>query len=151
MTDKPTAESLIAERIDLDDKLKAASKKFAEFCAPWKARIEAIDGELMGILNAMGDEKASISTDAGTCYKSHLLNVSIDPEGAPYVNDLGQEQVGRMALLDWALENWETYGADILLVQAQKDTVRRYMDEHEGQVPPGLKHSFFTRVNVRRS
>lgn len=145
-----TAESLIAERVDLDDKLKAASKKFAEFCAPWKARVEAIDGELMNLLNAMGDDKASISTDAGCAYKSHLLNVSIDPEGAPYVNDLGQEQVGRMALLDWALENWETYGADILLVQAQKDTVKRYIDENGGP-PPGLKIGYFTRVNVRRS
>jgi hypothetical protein len=146
-----TAESLIAERVDIDDKLKAASKKFAEFCAPWKARVEAIDIELMTILNAMGDDKASISTDAGTCYKSHLLNVNIDPEGQAYMNAAGQEQVGRMALLDFALENWDTVGADLLLVQPQKDAVKAYMEAHDGKPPPGLKHSWFTRVNVRRS
>jgi hypothetical protein len=141
-----TAESLIAERVDIDDKLKAASKKFAEYCAPWKARIEAIDIELMTILNAMGDDKASISTDAGTAYKSHLLNVSIDPEGEKY-----GEQVGRMALLDFALDNWATIGADLLLVQAQKDAVKAYMEAHDGKPPPGLKIGWFTRVNVRRS
>lgn len=141
-----TAESLIAEHVDIDDKLKAAGKKFAEYCAPWKARIEAIDIELMTILNAMGDDKASISTDAGTAYKSHLLNVSIDPEGEKY-----GEQVGRMALLDFALDNWDTIGADLLLVQPQKDAVRSYMEAHDGKPPPGLKHSWFTRVNVRRS
>lgn len=150
MTDKPTAESLIAERIDLDDKLKAASKKFAEFCAPWKARIEAIDGELMGILNAMGDDKASISTDAGTAYKSHLLNVSIDPEGEPWYNVNGEKSVGRMALLDFALDNWFDGGADLLLVQPQKDAVKAYMEAHDGKPPPGLKTGWFTRVNVRR-
>jgi hypothetical protein len=140
-----TAESLIAERVDIDDKLKAASKKFAEFCAPWKARVEAIDIELMTILNAMGDDKASISTDAGTAYKSHLLNVSIDPEGEKY-----GEQVGRMALLDFCLANWDTIGADLLLVQPQKDAVKAYMEAHDGKPPPGLKIGWFTRVNVRR-
>lgn len=147
---KPTAEQLIAERFALDDKIKAAAKLLADHVAPFKARMEQIDVELMTLLNQMGDDKASISTDVGTAYKSHLLNVSVDPEGEAYVNAVGEEQKGRMALLDWALENWETYGAEILLVQPQKDAVRRYMDEHNGTVPPGLKHSFFTRVNVRR-
>src|SRR5262249_54865544 len=101
-----TAEELIAERFAIDDKLQAAAKKLAEYAAPWKARMEAIDVELMNLLNQMGDDKASISTDHGTAYKSHLLNVSIDPEGEAYVNAAGEEQKGRMALLDWALENW---------------------------------------------
>lgn len=152
MPDNMNAEQLISEHFTIQDKIKEANKRIAEFLAPHKARLEEIDAKLLSLLNGLGTgDKANISCDAGTAYLSHLLNVSIDPEGAPYVNDSGQEQVGRMALLDWALENWETYGADILLVQAQKDTVRRYMDEHEGKVPPGLKHSFFTRVNVRRS
>ena len=148
---KPTAEKLIAERFALDDKIKAATKILAAHVAPLKSRMEEIDVELMGLLNQMGDDKASISTDVGTAYKSHLLNVSIDPEGAPYVNAAGEEQVGRMALLDWALEHWADGGADLLLVQPQKDSVKAYMEAHEGQPPPGLKTSWFTRVNVRRS
>ncbi len=145
-----TAEQLIAERFALDDKIKAATKILTAHVAPLKSRMEEIDVELMGLLNQMGDDKASISTDVGTAYKSHLLNVSIDPEGAPYVNAAGEEQVGRMALLDWALENWDEGGADLLLVQAQKDAVKNYMESHEGKPPPGLKTAWFTRVNVRR-
>jgi hypothetical protein len=148
---KPTAEQLIAERFEIDDKLKAAAKKLAEYAAPWKARMEAIDAELMTLLNSLGDDKASISTDVGTAYKSHLLNVSIDPEGEAYVNAAGEEQKGRMALLDWALDHWNEGGADLLLVQPQKDSVKAYMEAHDGKPPPGLKTSWFTRVNVRRS
>lgn len=146
-----TAEQLIAERFALDDKIKAATKILSAHVAPLKERMEEIDAALMVLLNQMGDDKASISTDVGTAYKSHLLNVSIDPEGAPYVNAAGEEQVGRMALLDWALENWNESGADLLLVQAQKDAVKVFMEAHEGKPPPGLKTSWFTRVNVRRS
>ena len=146
-----TAEQLLTERFAIDDKIKAAAKLLADHVAPFKQRMEQIDVELMGILNQMGDDKASISTDVGTAYKSHLLNVSIDPEGEAYVNAAGEEQKGRMALLDWALENWNEGGADLLLVQPQKDAVKAFMEANDGKPPPGLKTSWFTRVNVRRS
>lgn len=145
------AEKLIAERFAIDDKIKAAAKLLADHVAPFKARMEQIDSELMTLLNQMGDDKASISTDVGTAYKSHLLNVSIDPEGEAYINAAGEEQKGRMALLDWSLENWNEGGADLLLVQPQKDAVKAFMESHDGKPPPGLKTSWFTRVNVRRS
>jgi len=146
-----TAEQLIAEHIRLSDQLKEAAKKFADFCAPWKARQAEIDAELLSLLNGLGGgEKASIATDVGTAYVSNILNVSIDPEGSPYVNEAGQQQVGRMALLDFCLENWAEIGQDLLLVQPQKDAVRRYLDE-SGAPPPGLKTSWFSKVNVRRS
>ncbi len=145
-----TAEQLIAERFAIDDKIKAAAKLLADHVAPFKARMEEIDVELMTLLNQMGDDKASISTDIGTAYKSHLLNVSMDAEKV-YWNASGEGQVGRMALLDFALEHWDEIGSDLLLVQPQKDAVKRWMDDHNGQPPPGLKISWFTRVNVRRS
>lgn len=151
MLSKPTAEQLIAERFALDDKIKGATKILAAYVAPFKERMEEIDVELMTLLNQMGDDKASISTDVGTAYKSHLLNVSIDPEGEAYVNAAGEEQKGRMALLDFALDTWNEGGADLLLVQAQKDAVRAHMDAHDGKPPPGLRINWFTRVNVRRS
>ena len=146
----PIAEQLIAERFAIDDKIKAAAKLLADHVAPFKARVEQIDAALMTLLNQMGDDKASISTDIGTAYKSHLLNVSMDAEKV-YWNASGEGQVGRMALLDFALEHWDEIGSDLLLVQPQKDAVKRWMDDHNGQPPPGLKISWFTRVNVRRS
>lgn len=145
-----SAELLIAEHFKLQDKIKEATKLFTAYLAPTKARLEEIDAQLLQLLNSLttGDKK-SISTDLGTAYVSNLLNVSIDPEAEPYLNAGGESQVGRMALLDFALENWEDIGADLLLVSPQKDAVKRWLDEH-GKPPPGLKISHFARVNVRR-
>lgn len=151
MTNKLSAELLIKEHFALQDKLKEANKRFSEYCAPTKARLEEIDGQLLELLNSLSEgDKRSISCDSGTAYVSNLLNVSIDPEAEPYVNEGGESQVGRMALLDFALENWADIGADLLLVSPQKDAVKRWMEEH-GKPPPGLKISYFSRVNVRRS
>ena len=153
VSDNLSAELLIKEHFALSDKLKEANKKFAEYCAPHRKRLEEIDAQLLQLLNALstGDKK-SISTDIGTAYVSNILNVSIDPEAEPYVNDQGEKQVGRMALLDWCLAHWETYGADMLMIDApQKDALKKYMAEHEGRTPPGVSTSWFTRVNVRRS
>lgn len=151
MTDNLSAELLIKEHFALQDKIKAATKTLTDYLAPHKKRLEEIDAQLLTLLNTLttGDKK-SISTDVGTAYVSNLLNVSIDPEAEPYVNLGGESQFGRMALLDFALENWEDIGADLLLVSAQKDAVKRWIDEH-GKPPPGLKISYFARVNVRRS
>ena len=147
-----TAEELIAERFQIDDKIKEATKVLAAHVAPWKARMEEIDAELMSRLNELGTgQKASISTDVGTAYISHILNVGIDADAPPYVNEAGVEQIGRMALLDFALDNWEEIGAELLLVQPQKDAVKKWMEDHEGVPPPGLKTSWFPRLNVRRS
>jgi hypothetical protein len=156
MTDKLSAELLIKEHFALSDKLKDANKKFAEYCAPAKARLEEIDAQLLQLLNSLttGDKK-SISTDIGTAYVSNIMNVGVDPEAEPYVNVDGDSQVGRMALFDWAVEHWGVTmdgwdGSEMLLVQPQKDAVKAYIEAH-GKPPPGLKISYFARVNVRRS
>lgn len=145
-----TANDLIAEEIKIDDFCKAQAKAFAEFLKPHKARQEELQNLLLALLNQQQVE--SIRADAGTCYKTDILNVGIDPEGTePYIRpDTGQEVRGREALLDFALDNWETFGSDGLMFSAQKDAVRRHIDEH-GKPPPGIKISYFTRVNIRRS
>lgn len=147
-----TADELVARHLFLKDWMAAESKRFAEYLAPHKAEMEAIDNQLHGMLNALGGgDKAMLSSDAGTAYLSTLMNVSVSPDGAPYTKPGAETQTGREALLDFALDNWDEIGNELLLFQAQKDAVRRWMDEHDGQPPPGLKISYFTRVNVRRS
>ena len=143
----PTVDQLIAEHNQVDDWLKSETKRFAEHCKPYKDRLEAIGNQLLALSNQQKWD--NIKTDAGTAYRSTLLNVSISEEGAPYMRD-GREQKGRDALLDFALDNWEAIGNDLLLVSAQKDAVKRYLEEH-GAPPPGIKTSWFTRINVRRT
>jgi len=146
----PTAEQLIEEHNKLDDWLKAEAKRFGEFCRPYKDRLEAIGNQLLALSNTAKWE--SIKTDAGTAYRSTLLNVSVSPEGLPYARE-GQEHpsVGREALLDFALDSWDDIGNDLLLISAQKDAVKKYMEDHEGKPPPGVKVGWYTRINIRRS
>ncbi len=134
----------------LDDWLEAESKRFAEHVKPTKLMLEAIKDEFLRRLN---ERKAdSTKTDVGTAYKSQILNVAISPEGTPYhIPNSTEVKIGRDALLDFALDNWEEIGNELLIISAQKDAVRRWMDEHNGQPPPGLKLSTFVRINIRRS
>lgn len=141
---------LIAEEIKIDDFLKAQAKAFGEFLKPHKERQQAIQSVILGRL--LQRKVNSISGDAGTAYRSDILNVGIDVENTePYLAE-GKTTpvVGRDAFLDFSLDNWETFGQDGLLVSAQKDAVKRHIEEH-GKPPPGIKISYFTRVNIRRS
>ncbi len=145
-----TANDLIAEEIKIDDFLKAQDKAFAEFKKPHIARRDEIQNLLLALLNQQGVD--SIRGDAGTCYKTNILNVGLDPEGTePYVKpDTGTEERGREAFLDFALDNWESFGQEGLIFSPQKDAVKKHIEEH-GKPPPGVKTSYFTRVNIRRS
>ena len=143
-----TAEQLIVEHNKLDDWLKAETKRFGELMAPHKQRLEEIGNQLLALSNLQKWD--SIKTEEGTAYRSTLLNVSVSPEGAPYQPD-DRVRVGREALLDFALDHWDDIGNDLLLISAQKDAVKRFMEAHDGQPPPGIKTGFFTRINIRRT
>lgn len=144
-----SANDLIAEEIKIDDFCKAQAKAFGEFLKPHKARQEEIQNLLLALLNQQKVD--SIKGDAGTCYKSSILNVGLDPEGTEsYTGFGGEARQGREAFLDFSLDNWDTFGADGLLFSPQKDAVKKYIEEHD-KPPPGVKISYFTRVNIRRS
>lgn len=144
-----TAEQLIAEHNKLDDWIKAETKRFGEFMAPHKQRLEEIGNQLLVLSNLQKWD--SIKTEEGTAYRSTLLNVQVSPEGAPYKIDGQMDRIGREALLDFALDHWDDIGNDLLLISAQKDAVKRYMETNDGQPPPGIKVGWFTRINIRKS
>ena len=150
--DNLTPDQLITLNFQLEDWMKSETERFNTFMAPTKQRIEDVKSRLFAKLVEMGGgEKAQISTDAGTAYISNLMNVSVSEDAQPWVDpETNAKSTGRMALLDFALANWEEF-SDLLLVQPQKDSVRRYMETHDNQPPPGLRISWFQRVNVRRS
>lgn len=54
------------------------------------------------------------------------------------------------ALFDFAAENWDKYGDDIKLSIGIK-AVRQYMEENNGQLPPGIGLSKYSRLNINRS
>ncbi len=145
-----TDELLMKGYFDLKDFVERENKRFAEYMAPHKDMMASIEQEFLKRLNDRGAD--STKSEFGTAYKSTLLNVSVSPEGPTYkAIDRDEPMQGRDALLEAALDHWEQWGADMLMIAAQKDAVKKYMEDHEGNPPPGVKTSFFTRVNLRRS
>jgi hypothetical protein len=126
-------DQLIAENFKLEDELKATQKQFDEWAKPYKARVKEIETTLFGRLHERHAD--STSTDSGTAYISTLMNTKV-------------EEVAK--LFDFLADNWDEFGADIQL-NLSKDAVRRYMDENNGLVPPGMSISHFQRLNIRRS
>ena len=143
-----TAEQLITEHNKIEAFVKAETKRFSDFVAPHKTRLEEIGNQLLALSNTQKWD--SIRTDAGTAYRSTLLNVSVSPDALPYDTEKGAS-VGREALLDFALDHWDDIGNDLLLVSPQKDAVKKYMESNEGKPPPGVKTSWFTRINIRKA
>lgn len=144
---EPTAEELIAEHVKVNDWLKSEQKRFDEYTKTYRLKLEEIEGKLMAMLSALGGgTKKNLSTDAGTAYVSTIMTPTVDVEAPDY-----KGAKGRDALLDFALDHWEDIGNELLMIRPQKDAVDRWMQEHNGQPPPGIKVSYFARLNIRRS
>lgn len=145
-----SAEQLIVEHFRLKAHLDAESAKFTEFCKPFRERMDEIDNAILGLFNTQGLDK--VSCDAGTAYKSTLMNTSVTAdETQAFQNPDGTVSKGREAVLDYCLANWDQIGNELLMIGVQKDAVKRHMEEHNGAPPPGVKIGFFSRINYRKS
>lgn len=148
--DPRTDEALMERYFALKDWLEGENKRYGAHILPHKSEMDKIEQEFLARLNTRGAD--STKSEFGTAYKQHLLNVSVSPEGPEYkAIDRDEPMKGRDALLEFALDHWEAYGSDMLMISAQKDAVKRFMEENEGKEPPGIKTSRFVRVNIRRS
>jgi hypothetical protein len=128
-----TDDALIAENHKLADQIKAGAAKFAEWKKPLDARTKEIEDQLFARLVERGAD--STKTDSGTAYISRLEDVKIDNE----------EQ-----LFDFAADNWEAIGDEIKIRVGIKG-VRAWMDEHNGELPPGVSLNKYSRLNINRS
>jgi hypothetical protein len=124
---------LIAENHKLEDQLKAGLAKYNEWAKPHKERIKAIEDDIFKRLVERGADQTK--TDAGTAYISRLESVQI---------------LDNAALFDFAAEQWDKYGDEIKLSIGIK-AVRQYMEENNGQLPPGIGLSKYSRLNINRS
>lgn len=140
MTESPAA--LIAEIIALDDWIDAQQKRFDEHVKPSREKIEALKNQLQDRLLVLNEAKsgeypkASIATGAGTAYLSTIITPSIEGD--------------KTRFLDWVIENWDERGAMLQIGAPQKTALQEWQDEHQGQLPPFVKTSVMTRVNIRR-
>lgn len=126
-------DALIAENFKLEDMIKQAQARFDELAKPHKERIKEIEDALFARLSQRGAD--STKTESGTAYISNLASVKIESSES---------------LFDFAAENWESMGPEIKLSIGIK-AVREWMDNHEGQLPPGISLSKYSRLNIKRS
>lgn len=146
-----TDENMVARYLSLKTWIEGEKKRFETHLEPHEDEMDAIEGEFLKRFNERGQDASP--TEHGTAYKSTLLNVSISPEGPAYKAEHHIEPLtGRDAFLEACLDHWGDWGGDMLVLgKPQIDAVNKYMEDHEGQPPPGVKTSKFTRVNIRRS
>src|SRR5580700_3912123 len=112
MTEK-SAEQLIDEHQQLDAYITAETKRFSEFMAPYKQRLEEISNAILAKSNE--DKWQNISTQSGwMAYRTTHMDKAFDQE-TPYANANGETVFGRNALLDFCLEHWDTYGSEMLM------------------------------------
>jgi hypothetical protein len=128
----PDAE-LIARNLALEDQVKAAQKSRDAWAKPLKTEIAEIESTLFARLKERGAD--STRTDAGTAYISTIMNTKVE---------------SREALFDHIAENWDDIGGEVAL-NISKEAVRTFMEENNGQLPPGMSISHFQRLNIRRS
>lgn len=128
-----TDDALIAENFRIEEQIKAASAKLAEWAAPHKARLAEIEAELS---RRLLERKANnTKTDSGTAYFSDIMNAKVESVET---------------LFDFVADNWDKVGADAK-INLPVDIVRQHMEENDGRPPPGISTSYFRRLNIKRS
>lgn len=142
MTDISPAQ-LIADILATEDFIDAQSRRFKDFLRPHNEKVEALKIQLQDILLKLNEAKpgehpkASIATGAGTAYLSTITSPSIVGDKTEY--------------LDWVLEKWDERGSMLNIGAPLKAGLQDYMDANNGQLPPHIKTSSITRVNVRKA
>lgn len=88
-------------------------------------------------LDATGQESAR--TVAGTAFKATKDSVRIG---------------NKTEFTDFLMQEIEEKGADalyLLTLSANKNSMKEYMEEHEGELPPGINYEKWIEVQVRKS
>lgn len=128
-----TPADLIQKYISVRDHIAAENKRYSEYIAPYNKEMDDIGNQLLAMLNEQKCE--NFKTEFGTAYKSTLMNAKV---------------ADRDKFIDFAFDNWDAIGNELLIVSAQKDAIRQHMEGNNGQPPPGVEVGFFTRVNIRK-
>lgn len=129
--------ALIEERQRIRAHLEAQDAQYAEYKKPYNERLAAIDAECTAYMAEQGIK--SFKTDHGTAIISQIDSPKIKADE-------------RDAYLDMCLENWDTFGGEMLQIGTPKaEAVRNFMDAHGGHLPPHIELSTILRFSVRKT
>jgi len=152
-----TIDQIVERYVSLRDAIKTVADRHAEELAPLAKKKEILEQAMLSMLNQSNIESAR--TDHGTVFKSTVMGVGIDPDGGweKLTAYMGEEAIERIAD---SLEKDEPPEAQIAAFSAalsllnrsvNKTAVKEIMEQKDGFVPPGVKTTLITSVNVRRA
>lgn len=126
-----TPADLIEEFLRLRDGKKLAEEKMKEWMhANYSARMDQIEAILMDCLNNLNAD--SLKTEVGTAFKRVETSVTVASPA-----DFQRHVIGT--------EEWE-----LIDFRANKTAVKSYVEEHGGELPPGVNMTQTTVISVRR-
>lgn len=108
--------------------LEAEEAKFNEETNIYRVAIEVIKQAILSELVAQGVQ--NFKTEHGTAYQSTILSAKVD----------NPADFKALCLRDWSF-------ADL---RVRKESVKLWLDEHNGEKPPGVAVEFITKCNIRR-
>lgn len=123
---------LVTVFIQLRDRRAERKAKYENEDASDKSRQDKIEAILLRRFNEQGIE--AIKTGAGTAYKNVKQSCSVADWDAFFMDYVVRNQA-------WELINRS----------ANKDSVRLFINEHDGQIPPGINWREVVEIGVRRS
>ena len=133
-----TAAELVAEALRLKQDIEMEAREFEVAIKPLTEQLEQVKNQLQAEMNRQGC--TSVKTENGTAYISTIVSPSFSDGD-------------KIAFLDWCLEDWDTRGAMLQIGAPQKSALKEWIELNDGELPPHVTTSVFTRVNItpRRS
>ena len=151
-----TVDQVVGKYVELRDQQRLVSERHSEEMKPFNEALQNIETWLLGHFNANGIESAK--TEHGTAYKSTTMSATVENWDALfgmvvshalgralYAVEMGHDE-------DEAITKFCASPELNLLVRGvNKTAVKEFMEATNGAVPPGVKTSFVTKCNVRRT
>lgn len=123
-------EKLVKTYVKIRDARSALKQTFEHEDKKLRDQLETLENFMLATMNSTGIE--SFKTGAGTAYRTETMV----PTGSDWT-----------AFYNWVREN---NAFDFIFRRIKADAVKDYMDQHDGQVPPGVSVYSKYGVTVRR-
>jgi hypothetical protein len=161
-----TVNDVIAKYVETRDNIKALSDRHATEMEPLNRFKTLLEGWLLNHLNE--NQMDSAKTEHGTAFKKDVLAATIDNENDGWTQLMGfvlrQGLDAALAVLEEGDEDDDndthtralaaflaTPELALINRSVNKTAVQEMMEQRDGFVPPGVKVSTLTNLNVRRA
>ena len=126
-----TYERVVGAYVEARDAVEVIAARHKEELAPLRERMAKMEAWFLARLTL--DKNKTVRTEFGTVYTKETAGIKIVDLGAleAFANNNGENQLFK--------------------IEPDKGAIKDYIDEHAGNLPPGVDISYFTQAVVRRA